>query len=148
MIREKKKASAVLNFGEFSRRQLNGLLQPFLFPKYTGFSDLLHENTRNEGKIMNEILNDWENYVQDINNSLVEREQIINAMEILQEKAEDIYKYIPKDNDRKPAFQLQGLTEIILMALKNNYDTDADSCRGFEHRCWKEKEKLKETRDD
>ena len=97
---------------------------------------------------MNEILNDWENYVQDINNSLVEREQIINAMEILQEKAEDIYKYIPKDNDRKPAFQLQGLTEIILMALKNNYDADADSCRGFEHRCWEEKEKLKETRDD
>lgn len=97
---------------------------------------------------MNEILNDLENHVQDINNSLVEREQIINAMEILQEKAEDLYKYIPKGNDRKPAFQLQGLTELILMALNNNYETDADSHRGFEHRCWEEKEKLKETRDD
>lgn len=143
MIREKKKASAVLNFGEFSRRQLNGLTQPCLFPYSNRLSNFWHENTRNEGKNMNEILNDWENYVQDINNSLVEREQIINAMEILQEKAEDIYKYIPKDNDRKPAFQLQGLTEIILMALKNNYDTDADSHRGFEHRCWEEKERMK-----
>lgn len=140
---EKKKASAVLNFGEFSRRQLNGLTQPCLFPHSNRLSNFWHENTRNEGKNMNEILNDCENYIQDINNSLVEREQIINAMEILQEKAEDIYKYIPKDNDRKPAFQLQGLTEIILMALKNNYDTDADSCRGFEHRCWEEKERMK-----
>lgn len=91
---------------------------------------------------MNEILNDWENYVQDINNSLVEREQIINAMEILQEKAEDLYKYIPKGNDRKPAFQLQGLTELILMALKNNYEADADSHRGFEHRCWEAKNQM------
>ena len=143
MNREKKKANCCYDLWRDQQKAHDGLLQPFLFPKYTGFSDLLHENTRNEGKIMNEILNDWENYVQDINNSLVEREQIINAMEILQEKAEDIYKYIPKDNDRKPAFQLQGLTEIILMALKNNYDTDADSCRGFEHRCWEEKERMK-----
>lgn len=47
---EKKKASAVMIFGEISRRQLDGLLQPFLFPYSNRLSNFWHENTRNEGK--------------------------------------------------------------------------------------------------
>lgn len=92
---------------------------------------------------MNELLTDWGNYIQDVNCSLAEREQIISSMEILQEKVEELYKCIPEDGNRKPAFRVQGLMEVVLMALKSNYETDIDTLEGFERLCWKAKGKMK-----
>ena len=47
---KEKKPTAIIIFGEISRRQVEGLFQPYLFPYSIRFSDLLHGNMKMKGK--------------------------------------------------------------------------------------------------
>lgn len=150
MLREKKKASAVKNFGEFSRRQLDGLVSAVTFPFILTDYRIFGTKIRNKGELfMNELLTycgkflkDWENQVNDHNKSQIEHEQEIFSGEILQDKVEDLRKYIT-DDGLTEYFRIQGLLEIILTALRNSHAADADSYDSFERQYWKAKDTLK-----
>ncbi|WCG32625.1 MULTISPECIES: hypothetical protein [Enterococcus] len=88
------------------------------------------------------FLKDWENQVNDHNKSQIEHEQEIFSGEILQDKVEDLRKYIT-DDGLTEYFRIQGLLEIILTALRNSHAADADSYDSFERQYWKAKDTLK-----
>lgn len=71
-------------------------------------------------------------FVKQINNSLIERGQLIDSMEILLDKASDFSAEEPhcKSDFRK----IQSLLEVLLVSFKNNQAVDEDLVAMFEQK--------------
>lgn len=95
---------------------------------------------------MNGFIEDVEIYLNNMNASLIERGQIIDSLEVLQEKIEDLNSAIPEGGDRKPLFRVQSLIEVILITFRSNQATDEDAQYSFES-CYRKYENKTEVKD-
>jgi hypothetical protein len=77
------------------------------------------------------FLEDTVNFTNNINESLIERGQIIDSLDILVEQLENCVMRMAQD-ERADLIRAEGLLSVVLTALKVNQDTDTDLHGTFE----------------
>lgn len=80
---------------------------------------------------MDDFVINTSNFFSQVNNSIIERGQFIDAMEILLERLEDASMF-RDGRDNKDLIKACSLCQIILTSLKNNQAADEDISLMFE----------------
>ena len=71
-------------------------------------------------------------FVKQINNSLIERGQLIDSMEILLDKVSDFS--VEESHCKSDFRKIQSLLEVLLVSFKNNQAVDEDLAAMFEQK--------------